>query len=479
MVDFSPLPVLERSLVERLALAPAHVAEDLFRGWSGAEVSAFLASWEANARPKQVLPPGAWYIWLALAGRGWGKTRVGAEAVCEWERDGVRRIHLIAPTAADARDVMVEGPSGILACAPPGRRPIYEPSKRRLTWPSGCVAIHFTAEEPQRLRGPQAEKVWADELAAWQYLQQAWEMMEFGLRLGSLPQVVVTTTPKPYPLLIDLIKEGISCVDVRAEGGRLSPRVVLTKGSSYENVGNLAPQFYRNVIRPKEGTRLGRQEIFAELLLDTVGALWKMALLEETRRLSAPQMERIVVGVDPAGSSSAGAAETGIVVCGIAAGHGYVLADYSIHGTPVEWAHRVVAAVKEWRADLVVGEVNYGGELVEANLRAIAPHLPYRSVRATRGKVKRAEPVSLLYERRIVHHIGNFAELESQMTTWRPSEDPDAMRSQSSTDADDDTAKGTKRRGASPDRMDAAVWGLTELFGLSSDAEAQAFVGVG
>lgn len=382
--------------------------------------------WKFWARPNQLAPEGNWRYWLACAGRGWGKTRVGSEWIRERVESGkARRIHLIAPTAADARDTMVEGDSGILSVCPPWNEPIYEPSKRRLTWPSGAMALLFSAEEPDRLRGPQCDTAWCDEIAAWKYPEKTWDMLQFGLRLGDDPRVAVTTTPRPIPLVKDILKNPITSV---------------TKGSTYDNMSNLAPAFIEVIIAKYEGTRLGRQELNAEILDDNPEALWTRDVIEDNRVTKTPELVRIVVGVDPAVTSSSSADDTGIVVAGVdEKQHYYVLGDYTTHSTPKKWAQEVIAAYYKHSADRVIGEVNNGGELVEYTLRTIDPLVSYRSVRASRGKQVRAEPVSALYEQGKVHHVGSFPALEDQMCEWVPGE------------------------GKSPDRVDALVWALSEL----------------
>jgi len=392
-------------------------------------------AWRFWARPGQ-LPPGTlgaesqrsnWIHWVPLAGRGWGKTRVGAETVRIWGEVPTEKIHLVGPTTAAVRSVMIDGPSGLMSCYPPYRRPDYEPSKHRVIFPSGAIAETFSADEPERLRGPQCSKYWADEPCAWRFLQEAWDNLMFGFRLGSDPRGVCTTTPKPFKWLRDIIAD---------------PNTVTTRHSTKENRANLAKAFFESIIRKYEGTRLGRQEIEAEILEDIPGALWTRQLIEAGRVKEYPQpLSRVVVAVDPAVSSGEESSETGIVIVGLSfAGHVYVLADLTLRGTPLEWARVAVAAMRNFRADLIVGEVNNGGDLVEANVRTINPNVPFRKVRASRGKLVRAEPVANLYEQGRVHHFGALEQLEDQMCSYVPAGDM-----------------------ASPDRMDAMVWGITEL----------------
>lgn len=417
------------------------------------EADDLLHHWPLWARPNQlepnpIMPNGLhWTTWLILAGRGFGKTRTGAETVINWVRTGVcKRIALVAEDSADARDVMVEGESGILACSPRDFRPKYEPSKRRLTWPNGAIATLFSAEDFDSLRGPQFDGAWCDELCKWRYAQEAWDNLQFGLRLGDHPRQIVTTTPRPIKLLKDII---------------LRPDTYITKGNTRENLMNLAPPFVKAVIEKYEGTRIGRQELNAELLDDTPGALWNRAMIDAKRirpvdaltPIILPDFRRIVVAVDPAKEAGESAAETGIVVCGIDHnGKGYVLQDESFMATPEEWGRMAIRMFDEWEADQLVYEANQGGEMVAAVLRQAAKSMreeglrsadfvPLKAVHATRGKYVRAEPVSQLYEQGKVHHVGHFPILEDQMCEYTPD----------------------GNMGYSPDRMDALVWALTEL----------------
>lgn len=364
-------------------------------------------------------------MWLIQAGRGWGKTRTGAEWVREQVESGKRRIALIGPTAADCRDVMVEGDSGILSvCA--GNRPLYEPSKRRVTWPNGAIATTYSADEPDRLRGPQHDAGWCDEPAAWKYPTDCWDMMMFGLRLGDNPRVVATTTPRPIQLIRDLIKQ---------------PTTIVTRGRTADNAANLAPQFLEQIVGKYEGTRLGRQELEGELLDDVPGALWQRAQLDALRVDAAPDLVRIVVAIDPAMTSGEKADETGMIAAGTGVdGHAYVLKDLSCRLSPDAWARRAVNAYVELKADRIVAEVNNGGDLVGQVIHTIDPNASYKAVHASRGKRVRAEPVSALYEQGKVHHVGAFPLLEDQQCTFVP-DDFDG----------------------SPDRVDALVWALTEL----------------
>ena len=389
-------------------------------------------SWHRKARPEQIAPTGDWSTWLVLAGRGFGKTRTGAEWCQEQAMSGTAgRLALVAPTAADARDTMVEGESGILAIAPNHARPFYEPSKRRLTWPNGAIATLFSADEPERLRGPQHAAAWADELGAWRYME-AWDQLQLGLRLGAHPRVVVTTTPKPLRILRDLMN-------------REGQGIVITRGRTRDNAANLAPGFVEAMEARYGGTRLGRQEIEGEYLEDVPGALFQRAWIDQDRVTSAPDLIRIVIAVDPAVTNNENSDETGIVAAGISADdHVYILEDATAKLGPLEWAQRAVALYRRHQADRIVAEVNNGGALVEATIRMADPLVPYREVRASRGKAIRAEPISALYEQRKVHHVGTFAPLEDQMCAFTS----DFSRSLA---------------GYSPDRVDALVWAITEL----------------
>jgi phage terminase large subunit-like protein len=385
-------------------------------------------NWRRWARPDQVLPPGNWVTFLLIGGRGAGKTRSGAEAVRQWIREGFNNVNIIGATAADVRDVMVEGPSGILSICPKSERPEYLPSKNQLRWPNGARTLTFSSEEPDRLRGPQHEKLWCDEIMAWAQPQAALDMARFGLRAGLKPQMICTTTPKPSKLLREL---------------RDDPTTIWRSVASYANRGNLNEAFFTQIISKYEGTRLGRQELNGEFLEDNPGALWHWENIEQNRLQRAPQnLARIVVAIDPAVTSSEGADETGIVVCGCddqRPPHFYVLADLSTVASPDAWARRAVAAYRQYHVDRIIGETNNGGEMIEATLRHVDPNVGYAKVSATRGKALRAEPIAALYEQNRVHHCGSFAALETQLCEWTP-------------DA-----------GGSPDRLDALVWALTEL----------------
>ena len=397
-------------------------------GGFAALADAIEGDWLAQARPEQIAPAGDWSTWIICGGRAFGKTRAGAEWVRSLAEAGsVARIALVAPTAADCRDTQIEGQSGLLAIAPNGNRPTYEPSKRRLVWPNGVQAALFSSEEPDRLRGPQFGAAWCDELAAFRNIKETWDNLQFGLRLGKRPRQVITTTPRPIKLLRELLK-------------REGDDVRVTRGSTYENRANLAPSFFSQIVTAYEGTRIGRQELLAEMLTDTPGALFSYEMLEQGRVAKAdiPTMRRIVVGVDPA--MSADGDETGIVVCGLGADdHGYVLEDASGNYSPDAWGRKTVGLFHKWGADRVIAETNQGGDLVAATLRTVDPNISYRGVFAKRGKTLRAEPVAALYEQHRVHHVGSFPELEDQMCSF---------------------ASGSM---SSPDRLDSLVHTIVEL----------------
>ncbi|MET0251741.1 MAG: terminase family protein [Novosphingobium sp.] len=391
--------------------------------------------WALWAHPGQIAPTGAWHTWLVMAGRGFGKTRAGAEWVRGVaERDGSARIALVAASLAEARAVMVEGDSGLLAISPWGGRPSFEPSKRRLTWESGAQATLYSAGEPESLRGPQHSHAWCDEIAKWDTAgnraEQAWDNLLLGLRLGAAPQIVATTTPRAVPLVRRLIAGG---------------EAIVTRGATYANARNLPAGFVRQVRREFGKSLLGRQELDGELIEEIDGALWSRALLERCREAapSAPR-QRVVVAVDPPASAQGDAC--GIVVAALGEdGIGRVLADASVEkATPERWARAVAKTAEAWKADRVVAEANQGGAMVESVLRAAEVALPLRLVHATRGKAARAEPVAALYEAGRVRHVGLFPALEDQLCGLM--------------------AGGTYHGpGRSPDRADALVWALTEL----------------
>ena len=387
-------------------------------------VNKLLYDWTIWARDNQLTPPGDWYVWLILAGRGWGKTRVGAEQIRQWQEQGHNRFALVGQTPAEVRDVMIEGESGILAISPPWNMPKYEPSKRKLTWPNGAHAMVYSAENPDLLRGPQHEKAWVDELAKFRYLKESWDNLILGLRLGSAPQILVTTTPRPNKIIKELIR---------------NKNTHVTRGNTYENRENLAQVFLDVVLSKYENTRLGRQELYAEILEDNPGAMWQRDIIEKSRVTQMPQLKRIVVAIDPATTSNEDSDETGIIVAGVdTTNHGYILEDVSMRATPEQWARAAISVYNKWHADRIVGEANNGGDMIETIIKSIDRNVAYRKVWASRGKTTRAEPVSALYEQNRVHHIGYFATLEDELCEWEPGQ-------------------------PSPNHLDACVWAITEL----------------
>ena len=406
----------------------------LLGGMTPSECKHLFYDWNLWARPDQRPPPGAWIVWLILAGRGAGKTRAGAEAVRHWAKR-FPIVNLIGPTADDVRDVMVLGKSGLLNICRPDERPRFLASAGRLEWPNGAVSLLFSAEEPDRLRGKQHMKLWCDELAAWRR-PEAFDQAMFGLRLGLKPQMVVTTTPRPTKIIKRLMAD---------------KDTIVTRGSTFDNRGHLARAFLERIARRYEGRVIGRQELFAEIVEEIPGALWTRALLERQRLApeGAPgEFAEVVVAVDPPARSGSKANSCGLVVAGRAAeGKLYVLADLTSQGdSPAGWAAKVGAAYRGFGANRVVAEINMGGDMVVEVLRQAEPHLPVRSVTATRGKYLRAEPVAAAYERGLVWHAGVFEKLEDQLCTLTPDYD--------------------RRLTGSPDRADALVWAITDLLGL-------------
>jgi len=420
---------------ESLASLPPAEQRAIVESLSPTEIDALSFSWPFWARGEQLEPDGDWWtIWLLLAGRGFGKTRTGAEWIISRVARGSRRLVLAGPTSNDIREAMIEGESGILACSPPWNYPDYEPSKLRLTWPNGARATLISADEPERFRNKQADTYWCDELAAWPY-PDAWDQLQFGFRLrptgGLKLRGVVTTTPKPKPLVRQLMK-------------RASKDVAMTRGSTYDNRANLADEFYRDVVSKYEGTRLGRQELEAELLEDVEGALFSRDMFEwpgmRVDKLPA-NIVRAVVAIDPAAKSKETSDETGIVGAAMDSNKEfYVFADASGRFKPLDWGRRAIKVFDDFDCDRLIGEENNGGEMVESTLRTIRNDLPYEGVWASQGKRARAEPISSLYQRKRVHHVGCFPNLEDEMCTWEP-------------------LTGM----TSPNRLDAVVWALSSL----------------
>ena len=397
------------------------------------EQSQLAGDWAGLWARGEQMPPedGDWRNWLILGGRGGGKTRAGAEWVkARATGDGLapaRRIALVAPSFDEARMVMVEGASGLLAIHPPEMRPRFEPTRRQLTWANGAIAQIFSAAEPEGLRGPQFDAAWCDELAKWKRAAEVWDMLQFSLRLGERPQALVTTTPRAIPLLRRIMAD---------------PATFVSHAPTARNAANLAPSFLGEMSQRYGGTRLGRQELEGELIEDDPDALFNRGMIEKSRlaQAPAPAMARIVVAVDPPASVGSRANACGIICAGLGQdGRAYVLDDCSVKGaTPAGWARKAVALYHARGASRVVAEVNQGGAMVEAVLREIDPNVSFRAVHASKGKQARAEPVAALYEQGRVSHVGSFPELEDEMC------------------ARIETTK-------SPDRLDAMVWAITDL----------------
>ncbi|MEM9732592.1 MAG: terminase family protein [Pseudomonadota bacterium] len=392
--------------------------------------------WVYSARNAQLPPEGDWTNWVVLGGRGAGKTRCGAE----WIKDialgdglfanyKVSQIALVGETYGDAREVMVEGTSGLLAIHPPHTRPTWISSRRRLEWPNGSVAHVFSSEDPEALRGPQFGAAWCDELAKWKNPQETWDMLQFGLRLGEFPRQVVTTTPRPVPLLKALLADDRSAV---------------THMKTSDNRANLAAGFFDRVVDRYQGTRLGRQELDGELIDDRPDALWSRHLIEQHRRKIRPVLKRVVVAIDPPVTGTDKSDACGLIVAALGGDNrAYVLADETLKAvSPERWAGAANSLYEKFRADCIVIETNQGGDMAETILRQQNPHLPVRQVKASRGKYVRAEPVAHLYERGLVSHVGSLPDLEDEMCDF-------GLEGLSS--------------GRSPDRLDALVWALTDL----------------
>lgn len=407
--------MLSPHLMQSLAKSPAAMAR---------------AKWLGSARPAQITPPGDWRVWLVLAGRGFGKTRLAAEDAAWYAATHPKaQIAVVAPTFQDVRGTFFEGVSGLLACIPHEEIEEYNKSLQQIKMRNGSLIRGFSADTPNRLRGPEFSRAYCDELAAWQY-PDAWDQLMFGLRLGNNPQVIVTTTPRPTPLVRQLVKDS---------------RTKITRGNTFENAANLAFEAL-NALREKyQGTRLGRQELYAEILDDVEGALWTRDLIQYA---SPPNMQRVVIGVDPSG----GGDEIGIVAVGKGVdGLLYVIEDATCNLSPSGWARRVADLYYKHKADRIVAERNFGGDMVESTIRTADKNLPVRMVTASRGKVVRAEPIAALYEQGKIRHNANLEQLEDQMMQF--------------------TLQGYVGEG-SPDRVDALVWAFSDL-ALGQVAEAR------
>lgn len=419
------------SLAERLACLSEDERQQAISHLTDKEAEALLHDWRGFlARPDQIAPEGDWDIWLALAGRGWGKTEVGAQWVREEVENGARSIALVAETQKDLEEVMVPR---ILAVTPVDQQPKVRFRPVRLTWPNGAEALGYNGTEPNQLRGPEFDRAWVDELAKYRYARETWDMLQFCMRSGMHPRQCVTTTPRA----IELIKAIIA-----GEEGS----VVVTRGSTLDNKLNLSSSFIKKVYNRYEGTRLGRQELNAEVLSDLPGAIWSQSSIDAYREPKAPEMGRIVVAVDPAVTNTEESDEHGIIVAGIGENRdsaGFVLEDASMQGAPVDWARKAVELYHKYAADGIVVEVNQGGDMVAHTIRTVSPNANIIEVRASKGKHVRAEPIAALYEQGRIRHVGQYPELEAQMTQF--------------------TNEGYQGEG-SPDRADALVWACTELF---------------
>jgi phage terminase large subunit-like protein len=398
----------------------------------------FIVTAHKHQEPPAQSHSGApWTSWLVLGGRGAGKTRLGAEWVralvharAPYADRAYGRIALVGESEHDVREVMIEGPAGLLRMSPFGERPTWIASRKRLEWKNGAVAEAFSAEDPESLRGPQFDAAWCDELAKWRYAEAAFDMLQFGLRLGERPRQLITTTPRPTALIRRLVTDA---------------RTALTRAATQANAAFLSPAFLEEVLARYAGTRLGRQEIDGEIIEDRDDALWTRAMIEAARVAQAPPLSRIVVGIDPPASSREGADACGLVAAGRAEdGCLYVLEDATAAGLPpADWAARALMLYRRHQADCIVAEVNQGGEMVRAVLRTVDASAPLKTVHATRGKFMRAEPVAALYAQGRVKHVAPpMPALEDQMCDFGL----DGLSS-----------------GGSPDRLDALVWAVTEL----------------
>lgn len=419
-----------QSQAERLANLPPAERAEILSSLTAQQAKALLYDWRGfNARPDQIEPQGDWEIWLALAGRGWGKTETGAQWVRERVEAGARSIALVAETQKDLEEVMV---ARLVSIYPEGEAPKVRYKPVRITWPNGAVALGYNGTEPNQLRGPEFDTAWIDELAKYRYARETWDMLQFAMRGTAIePRQIITTTPRP----IELIK----AIVAGQEG-----KVHITRGKTSENRANLAASFIERIENRYAGTRLGRQELDAEILGDLPGALWSLATLDAYRLKDQPALKRIVVAVDPAVTNTETSDDHGIIVAGMMDDQrGAVLEDASLTGSPNEWARRAVSLYRSWEADCIVVEVNQGGDMVANTIRTIDPNVRIKEVRASRGKHVRAEPIAALYEQGKIAHVGAFAALEGQMTQM--------------------TTEGYQGDG-SPDRVDALVWAFTELF---------------
>jgi phage terminase large subunit-like protein len=415
------------SLAERMAAIPAAERAAIIASLTDAQVMALQHDWRFWARPNQLAPDGDWLTWVALAGRGFGKTEAGAQWVRERVAAGARTIALVAETQKDLEEVMV---ARLVSIYPPRQAPSVRYKPVRLVWPNGATALGYNGTEPNQLRGPEFDTAWVDELAKYRYAQETWDMLQFTMRSGNDPRVFVTTTPRPIPVLKSIIAEKTT---------------VISRGSTFDNASNLPEKFLAKIRDRYEGTRLGRQELFAEILDDVPGALWTRDMFDRHRVRDMPQMVRVVVAVDPSGSDgqSEDADDIGIVVAGKGQdGRAYVFADRTCNLSPNGWARMAVTAYHDFKANGIVAEKNFGGAMVEFTIKTADRSVPVKLVNASRGKAVRAEPVAALYEQGKVSHIGDLSKLEDECCQMTP---------------DGFIGDG------SPNRVDAMVWALTEL----------------
>lgn len=434
-MDSQLLPPPRKSWNDVIAGLPSEEQNIVLDMLGSKEVEALVGDWFLKARREQIAPPGDWFIWMIMAGRGFGKNWSGSNWLIDEHRlYGAVNSGIIAATSEDLRRYCIEGPSGILACAPNDFRPEYQPSKTRLIWPNDTVTLLFTSEKADRLRGPNLDRAWCDEVASWRNPEDVLDMLYLCLRYGPNPKMLATTTPRPIPAVRSLL----------AREGR---DAAVTRGSTFDNKQNLAEKFIQKVIDQFKGTRLERQELYGEVLDDFEGALWDHIMLDKRRCDKVPGFKRTVIGVDPPTTVTG---TCGIVAAGKGTdGRGYVLGDHSISGSPETWAAKAVAAYHVHQADAIVAEVNQGGDMVESTIHNIDPMIKVIKVRAAKGKVARAEPVSMLYEQGRIDHFGMFPELEDEMCIMVPGELDE-----------------------SPDRVDALVWALYDLFIVRLKARA-------
>ena len=428
------------SLAESLGLLPASERAAIIAELTNDEAKDLEYDWKFWGRPDQIAPEGQWSTWIALCGRGWGKTEAGAQWIRQRVTAGAKNIAIIAETQKDLEEVMVPR---IVRSHPPKDAPVARFKPVRITWPNGAVALGYNGTEPDQLRGPEFDTAWVDELAKYRSAKETWDMLQFTMRRGD-PRVVVTTTPRPIPIIRNIIADR---------------RSVVTRGNTFDNVSNLPRSFLDGLKERYEGTRLGRQELNAEIIDDVPGALWTRAMIDAARApVLIPDMRRVVVAVDPSGargSDDERADSIGIVVVGRGVdGRGYVLADWTCKLSPSGWGRRAVDAYHKFKADRIVAERNFGGAMVDAVIRTADPNVSFREVVASRGKSVRAEPIAALYEQKRITHIGDLSALEDQQCQMTS----DGFIGDSS-----------------PDRVDALVWAATELFDVEPPVGASSY----